>query len=43
MTFGSDAKQSVDLLFNLMDKDIRSRDILTLEAFKNAIAVGAHD
>ena len=41
-TFDSDAKQSVDLLFNLMANNIRSRDILTAEAFKNAIAVCAH-
>lgn len=34
-----DAKNAVDLLFDLMTNETRSRDILTAEAFQNAVAV----
>lgn len=34
-----DCREAVRLLFNLMRKGIRSRDILTLQAFENAITV----
>jgi len=34
-----DAEEAADLIFEMMRRDLRSREILTMEAFENAIAV----